>query len=75
MELDQVRKELHDIHSSRVKEYENTFKKAQLERQAVFQEAFQNDMECYKTLGTLPSKYTTTKIKIFQISYFILVFD
>lgn len=54
--LDQIRKELVDKHSAHVKQYEQKIRSIQQERQAVFQDAFQNDMNCYKKLGTIPSK-------------------
>lgn len=55
-ELDLVRKELVDRHSASCREYEQRIKSVQQERQAVFQEAFQNDLQCYKESGSIPSK-------------------
>lgn len=55
-ELDLVRKELVDRHSANCREYERRIKSAQQERQAVFQEAFQNDLQFYKESGSIPSE-------------------
>lgn len=45
-------------HAINVKETESQLSVIQIERQAVFQDAFQNDLNCYKELGTIPSKLT-----------------
>lgn len=54
--LEKVRKSLAEQHAHNVRETEKERSVVQKERQAVFQDAFQNDMKCYKTTGSLPSK-------------------
>lgn len=53
--LEKVRRELATQHAQNVRQTETQMSVVQKERQAVFQDAFQNDMNCYKTLGTIPS--------------------
>lgn len=55
--LDQVRQELVDKHATNVRQYEQKLRSIQQERQAVFQDAFQNDLQIYRQSGTIPSKY------------------
>lgn len=54
-------------HAINVKETESQLSVIQKERQAVFQDAFQNDLNCYKELGTIPSKPTATFRIIFVL--------
>lgn len=58
VELEQVRQKLLDAHVNNVQDYEKKLGEIQKERQAVFQDAFQNDLKDYQTLGKLPSKNT-----------------
>lgn len=59
--LEKIRKELAVQHASNVRETEKERSVIQKERQAVFQDAFQNDLNCYKTMGTIPSEYQINK--------------
>lgn len=54
VELEEVRKRFALKHAENVKQYENELKKIQQERQAVFQDAFQHDLEIYKEKGSIP---------------------
>lgn len=54
--MEKVRQKLLDAHVNNVQDYEKKLGAIQKERQAVFQDAFQNDLKDYKTLGTIPSK-------------------
>lgn len=54
--LEKVRKDLATQHANNVRETEKERSVIQKERQAVFQDAFQNDMNCYKTTGSIPSE-------------------
>lgn len=53
--LEKIRKTLATQHANNVKETEKERSVIQKERQAVFQDAFQNDLNAYKTLGSIPS--------------------
>lgn len=62
--MEKVRQNLLDAHVNNVHDYEKKLGEIQKERQAVFQDAFQNDLKDYKTLGKIPSKTTEYKFKI-----------
>lgn len=70
--LDVVRKELVDKHATNVRKYEQKFRMVQQERQAVFQDAFQNDLNCYKEMGTIPSMYA---VFFLNMRFFITYLD
>lgn len=54
--LDKVREDLAKEHSAKVVRQEKQMKRIQTERQLVFQDAFQNDLDYYKKNGNIPSK-------------------
>lgn len=54
--LEKVRQDLVSKHAETVRESEKQMRLVQQERQAVFQDAFQNDMNYYKEVGKIPSK-------------------
>lgn len=56
--LEKVRQSLAFKHAETVRESERQMRMMQQERQAVFQDAFQQDMEYYKEVGKIPSKQT-----------------
>lgn len=60
-ELEKVRQNLAIKHAESIRNCEKQMRSVQLERQAVFQDAFQRDMEYYKEVGRIPSKCHTTK--------------
>lgn len=68
--MENVRQKLLDVHVNNVHDYEKKLAEIQKERQAVFQDAFQNDLKDYKTLGKIPSKNTQNVIdqKLFLLS-------
>lgn len=53
-----MRQKLLHVHVNNVQDYEKKIGEIQKERHAVFQDAFQNDLQDYKTLGKIPSKYS-----------------
>lgn len=53
-----MRQSLAFKHAETVRESERQMRMMQQERQAVFQDAFQQDMEYYKEVGKIPSKQT-----------------
>lgn len=73
-ELEKVRQELLVKHNENVRKYEQQLRLVQQERQAVFQDAFQEDLRSYQTLGTIPSMRITLLTLIFTNSLDILLF-
>lgn len=65
--LEKVRQSLASKHAETVKESEKRMRILQQERQAVFQDAFQNDLKYYKEVGKIPSMFTSF-IHLFTIS-------
>lgn len=55
--LEALRLQLAERHTQSVSEYECRQKQLLQERQQVFAEAFQSDLQQYKQQGTIPSKY------------------
>lgn len=51
-----MRQSLASKHAQTVKETEKQMRMLQQERQAVFQDAFQSDLQYYKEVGKIPSK-------------------
>lgn len=66
-ELEKVRQKLLDVHVNNVQDYEKKLGEIQKERQAVFQDAFQNDLKDFKTLGKIPSKNASLDYKIIKL--------
>lgn len=56
-DLEKVRQELANNHAANVREYENSLRKVQQERQMAFQDAFQDDLKVFKEKGVIPSMY------------------
>lgn len=56
-QLEEVRTRLARQYADNVSQYEAELKKIQRERQAVFQDAFQHDLELYKQQGMIPSEF------------------
>lgn len=56
--LDLVRVEMEKEYTARRQQHEQRLRSVQLERQAVFQAAFQEDLRSYQQLGTVPSEYS-----------------
>lgn len=56
VELERVRRRLADEHAAKQRQHEQRLRSVQIERQAVFQEQFQEDLRCYQRLGTIPSE-------------------
>lgn len=54
--LERVRQELLSKHAETIRESEKQMRQVQQERQSVFQDAFQSDMNYYKEVGKIPSK-------------------
>lgn len=54
--LEKVRQSLASKHADTVRESEKKMRLLQQERQAVFQDAFQNDLKYFKEVGKIPSK-------------------
>lgn len=50
-------------HAETIKESEKQMQQVQQERQAVFQDAFQSDMNYYKEVGQIPSKNSNKFIR------------
>lgn len=59
-ELEQYRQQIAQKHQSKIKDQEQTLLKLQRERQAVFDDAFREDMEEYKQRGQLTKIQTTS---------------
>lgn len=59
--MEKVRQSLATQHAQTVKESEKQLRMLQQERQAVFQDAFQSDLQYYKEVGKIPSKHTNFK--------------
>ncbi|XP_039488015.1 dysbindin protein homolog [Drosophila santomea] len=59
-ELEQFRQQIAQKHQSKIKDQEQTLLKLQRERQAVFDDAFREDMEEYKQHGQLTKIQTTS---------------
>lgn len=55
--LERVRQSLAVKHEDTVKETEKQMRALQLERQSVFQNAFESDLNYYKEVGKIPSKF------------------
>lgn len=55
-------------HAETVKESEKQMRILQQERQAVFQDAFQSDLQYYREVGKIPSMY-----KFLQIFFFLIL--
>uniref|UniRef100_A0A0K8TQJ6 Putative dysbindin protein isoform x1 n=1 Tax=Tabanus bromius TaxID=304241 RepID=A0A0K8TQJ6_TABBR len=53
-ELEEVRTRLATEHDENVRKYESELRKIQMERQAVFQDAFQKDVEMFMEKGVVP---------------------
>lgn len=51
-----MRQSLATQHAQTVKKSEKQMRMLQQERQAVFQDAFQSDLQYYKEVGKIPSK-------------------
>lgn len=62
--LEQVRTELATKHAQNVINHELKQKDLLKERQQVFQEAFNTDLETFKELGAIPSMYYIIKNRI-----------
>lgn len=58
-DLEKVRQNLAVKHAASVRDCEKQMRSVQLERQAVFQDAFQRDMDYYKEVGSIPSECHT----------------
>lgn len=56
VDLERVRSALVHEHAAKQRDHEQRLRSVQLERQAVFQQAFQDDLQSYRTLGTIPSR-------------------
>lgn len=71
-DLESVRQELANNHAANVREYENSLRKVQQERQMAFQDAFQDDLKVYKEKGVIPSKSRQlfSSIALMVFSYF-----
>lgn len=54
--LEKVRQSLANGYAQTVRESEKQMRMLQQERQAVFQDAFQSDLQYYKEVGKIPSK-------------------
>lgn len=54
--LERVRQELVSKHAETIRKSEKQMRQVQQERQAVFQDAFQSDMNYFKERGKIPSK-------------------
>lgn len=63
--LEKVRQDLASKHAATVRESEKQMRLLQQERQAVFQDAFQNDLKYYKEAGKIPSKLNFSFIYFF----------
>lgn len=66
-------------HAETVKESEKRMRIIQQERQAVFQDAFQNDLKYFKEVGKIPSKFSLFKLrsdkkKLFSIWIYLIIF-
>lgn len=55
--LEMVRQSLAVKHESTIKKSEKQMRSLQLERQSVFQNAFESDLNYYKEVGKIPSKF------------------
>lgn len=55
--LEEYKLTLENEHKKKIVTHEANKKKVSEERQRVFQEAFKTDLEIYKNLGTIPSKF------------------
>lgn len=60
--MEKVRQSLASKHAETVKESEKQMRLLQQERQAVFQDAFQSDLQYYKEVGKIPSENNNMKI-------------
>lgn len=60
-DLEKVRQKLAVKHAESVRDCEKQMRSVQLERQAVFQDAFQCDMDYYKEVGRIPSELHSIK--------------
>lgn len=60
--LEKVRHSLAVKHEDTVKESEKQMRALQVERQSFFQNAFESDLNYYKEVGKIPSKFSRIEI-------------
>lgn len=65
-----MRQSLASKHAETVRESEKQMRLLQQERQAVFQDAFQSDLQYYKEVGKIPSKFIHLMMMRYCRSYF-----
>lgn len=65
--LEKVRQSLAVKHEDTVKESEKQMRALQLERQSVFQNAFESDVNYYKEVGKIPSKFSLQKFEVIKL--------
>ena len=56
--METYRQKIAAEHQQRIKDHEEKLRKIQKERQAVFDDAFRNDLEEYKQKGHICSKFS-----------------
>lgn len=72
-ELELYRQKVAAEHQQRIKDHEEKLRQIQKERQAVFDDAFRNDLEEFKQKGHIPSKFNQEfnfNCNIFSILFF-----